>query len=189
MNLFRRLLPKPYIHLPGYLHRWVIFSFGRLSLRFHRFYSPDGTPFLHSHPFHYLSFVVRGGYTEQLLRDGELVEIEHTAPTFIFRSSSDMHRIAYVKRGCSTLFLSVKVNGRWRLARHEQINPPVQYQDYPDGLYKFEHGYRKRENGFWFKLESSPLDAVTSNTLSVHQVLKPLYELNNPSKEITHGLV
>lgn len=189
MNFLRRLLLTPYVHLPGYLHRWVIFSFGRLSLRLHRFYSADGTPFLHSHPFHYLSLVVKGGYTEQVLRDGNIVTIEHTAPTVIFRTSRTMHRVLDVKSGCSTLFLSFKTNGKWRLARHPSIEIPNQYLDYPDGLYWFEPGYRKREDGFWFKLESSPLDALTSTTLSVHQVLKPRYQLNNPSKEITHDMV
>ena len=89
---------RVYSHLPGYLLRWRLLGAGRFMLRLHRILSPDGTPFLHTHPFWYVSVVLRGGYTERFLRpDGTLAKRRHGPGAVIVRRPDTAHRIDSVR--------------------------------------------------------------------------------------------
>ncbi len=166
----------PYAHLRGYLHRWRIVQAGRWMLRVHHILTPDGTPFLHSHPFDYVSLVVWGGYTERVLQaDGSLRSIRRRAGSLAFRSSDSLHRIDRVSpRGCFTLFLTRKSRSAgqgWHLQRHPEIAAPGTYWDAPDGLYPWEGGWRKRAGGAWYALRETPGEARACQRLSLHQAL------------------
>src|SRR5574343_12593 len=71
------------LSIKGYLERLELLRLGNLSVRVHWIKDIDRTPFLHTHPFSYLSIITRGGYTEELLVNGRLVERSHLAGSFI----------------------------------------------------------------------------------------------------------
>lgn len=48
----------------NYLTRWRIVQTPLFGVYLHRFEGPDPRPTLHDHPWNFISFVLRGGYTE-----------------------------------------------------------------------------------------------------------------------------
>lgn len=162
-----------YDHIQGYLYRWRLFSFGRLSVRLHKIVTPDGTPFLHTHPFSYLSIVLSGGYDEQYqLANGELALQSNRPGTALLRSSATPHRISLIHGTCWTLFFAFnKKKGRqgWTLFRHASIEAPASYINWPDGIYRVKGGYRKRANGFWFALRPDLTQASCCDKISIRQ--------------------
>lgn len=166
-----------YGHLPGYLHRWRICGLGRVMVRLHRILDIDRTPFLHSHPFHYISLVLRGGYDERVLgQDGALKLVKRKAGSIVFRRAGQLHRIDAVQGQCTTLFFTWSLPGgtmtqNWTLQRHAEVAAPVGYRDAPDGVYAVPDGFRKRFEGFWYALRASALDAQACTRVSIHQHL------------------
>jgi hypothetical protein len=164
-----------YSHLPGYLHRWKLAAIGRLMVRLHRILTPDGTPYLHTHPFSYVSIVLRGGYTEQYQSsNGSLVACRHRAGAIIIRRATTAHRIQAVAPSCLTLFLAWKKKGLgqgWTLVRHPDITVPAAYVAWSDGLYAVSGGYRRRHGGFWYAKRDTPEAAKRCDRLSIHQLV------------------
>jgi len=167
------MLLTAYNHLPGYLHRWRVVAMGRFMLRVHRILDIDRTPFLHSHPFAYLSIVLRGGYDERVLQaDGTLRLVRRGVGSVVFRRAAQLHRIDAVRGACSTLFFTWRLAGggqNWTLQRHRDVATPLGYDDAPDGLYPCADGYRRREGGVWFAKRPSAEEALACMRLSVHQ--------------------
>lgn len=167
---------KAYNHLCDYLHRWTIFTAGKLHIRLHHILSADGTPFLHSHPFWYVSIIYRGGYTEQVLLNNVLTVVTHVAPTIIIRRPTTFHRISNVTGTCKTLFFTWKAND-WNLLRHSEITTPDTYVvPNNQGVYRRiindRSVYSKFENGVWWVGMVAREGAQLSDTLSVHQCCK-----------------
>lgn len=166
---------KEYNHLLNYLHRWTVCKFGNLHVRIHHILSSDGTPFLHNHPFWYVSIIVSGGYTEQVLVGDEIKTIDHHAPAIIIRKPSTYHRITNVHGMCKTLFVTW-LSGGWNLIRHKDVVAPLSYKGPScDGMYiRTINGvrvYSKFSNGVWFVGSEDRQAAVTTNALSVHQCI------------------
>lgn len=166
-----------YGHIPGYLHRWKMFGFGRLMVRVHHILDIDETPFLHSHPFSYVSIVFKGGYTERLqLKDGSLKVIKRRIGSVAFRSAKQFHRIESIHgNACKTLFFSWKFKSGglgWSLFRHPEAIASDRYRDALDGLYEFKDGFRKRLNGVWFQKKNTRHEAQSCALISIHQLLK-----------------
>lgn len=141
-----------YKHLRGYLERYTIIKFWRVHVRFHRIKRPDITPFLHSHPFHYLSIVLWGGYSE-CLDNGKV--IKHSMFSVIPRSARVAHRILTVEKGTLTLFFTVKTRDySWRLEDDKSDHPAPEWIDYPKGIYLRELYGRKvysKFDRYWHK--------------------------------------
>lgn len=135
--------------------------------------NPDGTPFLHNHPFWYISFIVRGGYTEQVLVGDDLVVVDRRAPSITLRRPSTYHRITKVHKKCTTLFITWK-SGSWNLIRHEGVPPPLTYiVPDSDGVYVRNINnvrvYSKFAGGVWHVGSENKQTAAESTALSVHQ--------------------
>jgi hypothetical protein len=164
---------KPYAHLPNYLHRWQLGRVGRLSLRLHKILSPDTTPFLHTHPFAYVSIVLSGGYTEQVLVGDAVIEKAYTTGSVIVHKHTTFHRIKTVQPNTKTLFFVWNTTAEreqgWKMMRHPDIVCPSDYIDYPDGLYWTGKGYRNRKDGMWYALRSTVDQALRCDRLSIHQ--------------------
>lgn len=147
---------------------------GSFMMRLHRILDCDHTPFLHTHPFWYISIVLRGGYTEIILKeDGSLYSVFHGPGSIIFRRPDTAHRIQAVEPNCMTLFFawyrSSNVEQTWKLLRHPMVKTPVGYHDHPDGVYVFPDGFRRRHKGMWYALRQTPGDAELCSALSIHQ--------------------
>lgn len=156
----------PYKHLVGYLERWSIVKIDRLHVRIHHIKRNDATPYLHSHPFSYLSFVFSGGYVE----DVEGKEVVRKRFSVALRSNKTFHRIKSVEPQTKTLFITWKSKEPWAL-RHsgEQVEGWIHY---PKGVYKrtlWGKEYFCKFDGYWYEGKATYLEALLSNRPSIDQ--------------------
>jgi hypothetical protein len=167
----------PYNHLKGFLHRWKLLKVWRLMVRVHHFIDVDRTPFHHTHPFHYVSIILWGGYTEEVKIKGEVEIRQHLAPAIVWRKGDTPHRIIRLHRSAYTLFFAWYTDRPWRL----DLAPgpaPFGYYDYEDGLYQDGDKFRYRRHGRWLVLCDTPEEACATVRLSIHQNiagLQPVY--------------
>lgn len=178
----------PYTHLPGYLHRWCLVKLGRFMLRKHDILTPDETPFLHSHPFWYVSIVLRGGYRERVLdRYAGLKTVQRRKWSIVFRRPGTMHRIDWVWGDCQTLFFTWAKGGKgqnWSLFRYPFMKVPEAYCDYPDGVWLVDGTYRKRWHGIWYARRDTVEAAHQCTDFSIHQNVRGLIP-----EQRTHELI
>lgn len=107
---------KEYKSLKGYLERYTVLLLGKLHVRLHKILSEDKTPYLHTHPFHYISIILRGGYTEKLTKR----EIVHKPGSIILRKNTTAHRIQSVSPNTLTLFFTWKTpNYSWQFKEYD----------------------------------------------------------------------
>lgn len=166
---------KPYQHLTGYLHRWTFFESKNFHFRIHHILSEDKTPFLHNHPFSYLSVIFSGGYEEVYEKNGKLIKKKNKRFSFIWRSHKTFHRITKVEPNTKTLFFTIKNSLGWSLKKHKDINIPQNYWDAENGVYFNEKTkeYRLRKNGIWCIKKNNVLCAIKQTKPSIHQFLSP----------------
>ncbi len=161
---------KPYKHLKGYLERFTLFRYGRLHFRIHHILSADQTPFLHTHPFHYISIILSGGYTEYF--DGKTHE--HTVGSVIVRKNTDPHRILSVQNGTKTLFLTwVTPEYHWEFKGRYGASDG--WIDLPRGIYKRTlYGVDKfsKFDVYWHKSSDSVSGAASETNPSIDQQTK-----------------
>lgn len=161
---------KPYKHLNGYLERWTVLKIGRLHVRLHDIKRNDATPFLHNHPFHYLSFIISGGYTENL--DGKFITRRRFS--LAFRSDKTYHRIVSVQPKTKTIFFTWKTNTKWDLKPSKEKTDD--WVDYEPGLYirtLWDKPRYCKFDKYWFEGKSSKQEALASNRPSIDQTSKP----------------
>lgn len=164
---------KPYKHLKGYLHRWTFFESKKFHFRIHHILSEDKTPFLHNHPFSYLSIIISGGYEEVYEKNGKLIKKKNKKFSWIWRSHKTFHRITNVKPNTKTLFFTLKSPMDWTLKKHKDIAIPLDYWNASDGIYFNEKSkeYRLRKNGIWCIKKENVLCAIKQTKPSIHQFL------------------
>lgn len=161
---------RAYKHLVGYLERYTLINFKRVHVRLHRIKRPDITPFLHSHPFHYLSIVLWGGYTE-CLENGEVKT--HGFLSLIPRNANVAHRIMSVKPGTLTLFCTWKTRDQqWTLKEGGEAFSSPEWVNHPTGVYQRQL-YGKTQyskfNKFWHKAAKTYDEALGETRPSIDQ--------------------
>ncbi len=164
---------KDYRSIPGFLMRRTVLHIKNVHIRIHDILSEDKTSYLHNHPFHYVSVILRGGYVEQLMcEDGKMKTIEHNKFSVICRTSSQYHRINNVQPRTRTLFLSWKTNTGWGLKRHDDIDNKL-LSTIPDGMYKRTLNgkllWARREHGFWHIGNADKTIAEKEKRFSIYQ--------------------
>lgn len=167
-----RMLPD-HKSLAGYMERRTLLHVGRLHIRLHRIRSCDATPFLHSHPFSYLSVILRGGYVEQTERG----IFRFSRGAFLWRPSTVHHRLVSVDPGTLTLFITWKrKDNDWRLVRPAQQLPCEGWIDHPRGIYVRQlYGRRRlcKFDGFWRTAADTIDGAWASTRPSIDQSTQP----------------
>lgn len=158
---------KPYKPLIGYLERFTVFKWWKLHIRIHYIKRADITPFQHSHPFHYISVILSGGYTEQV---GDKV-LSHVRGGVIIRTACTSHKIVKVLPNTKTLFItwSTKDN-KWQFS-HE-MPPNAEWVDYPVGVYsRVLYGVNKfcKFDQYWYKSADTMEDAIVERDPSIDQ--------------------
>ncbi|WP_396190654.1 hypothetical protein [Flavobacterium sp.] len=139
-------------------------------LRLHNILDIDRTPYLHTHPFDYVSIVLFGGYDEQVLQeDGSIITIEHKIGSVIKRKGDIPHRISAIRKNCFTLFLAKDTGFNWNLIRHHNIEMPIGYINAKDGIYHKDGSFTKRFNQMWYVKCKTREEAIASTKLSIHQ--------------------
>lgn len=165
---FLRKIPQ-YSNIEGFLHRWVVLKVGRFRVRIHNIRDVDVTPFLHNHPFHYVSIVISGGYIEQVLVDDKIVSNVCRFGKVIIGSSKKYHKIVACLPNTYTVFFAWYTDEDWKLITHSEVIADESYSGLPDGIYIHNGRFKKRENGRWFVPCSTPNQAKNAVKLSIYQ--------------------
>ena len=76
-----------------YLIRWIIFKTPIGGLMVHKFLSSDVDKELHNHPFPFITFVIKNGYTEEYYENEEKKTRVIQAPNIRFNPSGHTHRV------------------------------------------------------------------------------------------------
>ena len=164
---------KAYNHLQGFLLRWTVLKIGRLHIRVHHIISSDGTPFLHTHPFNYISIIFKGGYEEEILNGDKLEKVQNKIGSIIFRNHKTPHRIIKVKGDICKTFFITWVIGDWKLIKHKDIIAPSTYKTpVVAGIYKRkiqDKDVYAKFDGFWYSSKDNIEEAENSTTPSVYQ--------------------
>lgn len=158
---------KPYSSLKNYMNRFTLIHIGRLHIRIHTILSEDKTPFLHNHPFYYLSIILKGGYTEE----SEIGIKKFKKGSFIFRTPNFFHRLQHVSSPTHTLFITwIPKNSTWQIKPSK--NSHNEWIMYPSGIYlrnlSDSYKYAKFDK-FWYKSENTIEEAIKSIHPSINQ--------------------
>lgn len=100
-----------------YLTRWRLLQTPWFGVYLHRIHEHDTDPWLHDHPWSFVSVVLRGGYDEKLARGG--VNSRSTAGrrrwlSIARRRATDLHRITRLHRKPTwTLIIAGRRVRRW----------------------------------------------------------------------------
>ncbi len=110
-----------------YAYRWVFIVFG-FSFRIHHFLRSDDKRFLHDHAWWFLTFVLKGGYTDISL-NSDNVEIKDTLTRFSFRYRPALHKhyVEVPKGGCWTMLITGKPFRNWGFWVNGKLMRPLRY--------------------------------------------------------------
>lgn len=88
---------------------WVLQQLG-IAVRVHHVLRSDASPYLHNHPWNYITVVLRGGYTE-ITSGGRAW---YGAGSVLFRRTSHFHRLLVPQNEDTwTLFISFRQTQSW----------------------------------------------------------------------------
>ena len=162
---------KPYTNIKDFLHRFTIVKIGALHIRLHKIMDKDNSSLFHNHPFHYISIILSGGYTETYIdpKTNEHIIKTHNAGSIIFRKNSIFHKIDELKNNkrAITLFIAYG-NFGWKA-----FNTEHNISD--DGIFqrtiKGKEVWSKKEDGIWFIGNKNKEIAQKETRHSIHQIL------------------
>ena len=161
---------KPYSNIREFLYRFTLLKIGKLHIRLHRILDKDQSTLFHNHPFHYISIILKGGYSETYIKDGKECKAKHGFLSFIFRNNNVFHKIDEISGPTTTLFIAYGDYG-WK-AFNTDPNPPE------DGIFqRFINDkfiWSKRENGIWYIGSTDKNKAIIETRHSIHQHLQDI---------------
>jgi len=97
-----------------YLSRLTLFNTPWFGLRLHWIHKPDPDRGLHTHPWSFLSLVLRGGYNEIISKDPANVGgKERSVRWFNRMNTTSGHRIVSIKSNTMTLVLTGRKQKDW----------------------------------------------------------------------------
>lgn len=127
----------------------------------------DQSTLYHNHPFHYVSVILKGGYTEKILQNDKPITKQHSFLSIIARSNKVFHRIEDLINPTYTLFITY---GNYGWQAH-QAEP---YLKKDDGIYRRTIRGRivwsNKINGIWFIGNSNKQIAASETRHSIHQI-------------------
>ena len=161
-------LLKKYSSIPKYLERFTILQIFNFHIRIHNILSEDKTPYYHNHPFSFMSIILSGGYTEEVLRDDKVITENHSRFHFIFRNRNTYHKIKSIKPNTKTLFFAIGNSKKWHL---KSLDPIINRPE--NGVYKRvindRKVYSKCDNGMYYIGSENIETAIKETRLSIYQ--------------------
>lgn len=94
-----------------YIKRWRLLETPWFGIFIHHILRSDTDRDLHTHPWVFTSFLLKGSYSEELNQVGNFVE--HEAPCIIRRKPYDAHRITLNNGPVWTLFVVGRKTHQW----------------------------------------------------------------------------
>lgn len=106
--------PDYYGHT-GYMRRWWLFRpLPLLEVRVHHIMAPDPGRDMHSHPWPFRTFILRGGYVEHRQCSRGTIRRWRTPGDTATMGRNEVHRISALSaEGCWTLFVTWGRRGDW----------------------------------------------------------------------------
>lgn len=163
---------QPYVHIRNFLYRFTILQIGSLHIRIHKIVDKDRSTLLHTHPFNYISVILKGGYVESVLNsETKLVEVFSRGWLNIIKHDNTVyHRIDSLKGNTYTLFIAYG-KFQWKI-----IN--INASSIDNGLYERmisnKRVWCRKENGVWFIGNTDKEIAGNETRFSIHQVQEPI---------------
>lgn len=157
---------KKYTDIKNFLYRFTLLKIGKLHIRIHKIVDCDRTNFYHNHPFHYISIILKGGYIDKVINDGNIKIKKYKFLSFIIRDNKQYHRIDKIFGETITLFIAFGNYG-WDIICEEKNNKD-------DGVYLREINgkevWSKRYNGIYYIGHSDYNKALNETRYSIHQI-------------------
>lgn len=159
---------KPYTNIKDFLQRFTLLKIGSLHIRLHKIIDKDNTTLFHTHPFNYISIILKGGYTEQIIVEDVIVIKEYKFLSIIKRKHDVFHRIDEIKGETITFFIAY---GKYNWSSFNTCN-----DNSDDGVFERfindKKVWSKKENGIWFIGNKDKTVAVEETRHSIHQILE-----------------
>lgn len=96
-----------------YMYRWAFIFFG-YSIRVHKWIRSDDKRFMHDHPWSFVTFVLKGGYTDVSLdKDGKEVRQVLKAGSVQYRAAEHKHYVDVPVGGAWTLLFTGAHKRKW----------------------------------------------------------------------------
>lgn len=101
-----------------YMFRWVFIFFG-FSIRVHKWIRSDDKRFMHDHPWSFVTFVLKGEYTDVspsldvFCEPQEPIRETLKAGSFKYRASHHRHYVDVPKGGAWTLVITGRPKRKW----------------------------------------------------------------------------
>ncbi len=162
------VLFKPYTSIKDFLNRFTLFKIGTLHIRIHKISSADRSTLYHNHPFHYISIILKGGYTESYVcsKTNTIKKVTHKLFSCILRKNTVFHRIETLLGETITLFVAYGNYG-WKAYNIEKNHTN-------DGIFQREVNgktvWSKKSDGIWYIGNINKDIALNETRHSIHQI-------------------
>lgn len=168
------ILLRPYSSINDFLQRFTILKIGKFHVRLHKITDNDRSTLFHNHPFNYVSVILKGGYTERVIKKDRTMTKKHKVGSIIFRSRNVFHRIDTIQgREAVTLFFAFGNFGWKAFSRNYNTDNDGMFQR----VIKNKKVWSKRENGIWFIGNQDKAIAAKETRHSIHQVIQPITQI------------
>lgn len=159
---------KGYTNIKDFLHRFTILKVGKLHIRLHKIISDDGTTLYHNHPFHYLSFILKGGYKEIIYDPStkETITKKHKRFSLILRNKNTYHRIEKINGDTITLFFAFG-KGKWNAIN---FGTPKMKNGVYQRMVNNKEKWCKYSDGIWYVGSNCIGKASKEDRPSIHQI-------------------
>lgn len=118
-------LPKPgdtKVEVGVYVRRWRLET-PAFSIRIHHWLHSDDSRAYHDHPWPFISFIFRGGYTDQ----GPTHRTIHRAPSLVYRPARHQHWVEVHEGGCWSILITGPKVRRWGFWIKEKFTISYRY--------------------------------------------------------------
>ena len=103
----------------------TVVAVGGFSIRVHRFFPGYQDVHAHSHPWWFVTLVLRGGYVDHSKRGADRLSVG----TFRLRRPQHTHRLAVGPEGCTTLVLTGPLINDWGFWVDRRFYPWDRYRE------------------------------------------------------------
>jgi hypothetical protein len=111
-----------------YMYRWI-WNLGLFSIRVHKWIRSDDKRHFHNHPWNFLTFVIKGSYTDVSLNtsNGEVTWDKLKRFSIRYRPASHMHYVDVPKEGAWTIMITGPKAQKWGFWVNNHLWRPLRF--------------------------------------------------------------
>lgn len=111
-----------------YAYRYVLIFFG-FSIRVHVWHRSDDKRYLHNHSWWFITFVLKGNYTDVSVQDNKRVYDYLERFSLRYRPSNHTHYVDVPKGGCTTILFTGRPLKKWGFFHGTKFLRPLKHFD------------------------------------------------------------